>query len=144
MSATAKRGGMQLIAVVMGAESRDTRNSIARTLLDFGFSTYALYSAKERMLERAPVYFGSSDFVELYSAPFSKIINKSDASRVELKYTIPESLEAPIKAGDSVGKIEYYIGDELLGESEIIVKTDISRLGFFDLLLQMMLRIVGG
>ena len=144
MSATAKRGGMQLIAVVMGAESRDTRNSIARTLLDFGFSTYALYSAEERMLERAPVHFGASESIELYSTPFSKIINKSDVSKVELKYTIPESLKAPIKAGDTVGKVEYFVGDELLGESQIIVKADISRLGFFDLLLRMMLRILGG
>lgn len=144
MSATAKRGNMQLIAVVMGAESRDTRNSIARMLLDFGFSNYALYSADERMLERAPVHFGSSDMIELYSTPFSKMINKSDVSKVELKYTIPESLKAPIKAGDSVGKIEYYIGDELLGESEIVVKADISRLGFFDLLLRMIVEIVGG
>lgn len=144
MSATAKRGNMQLIAVVMGAESRDTRNSIARMLLDFGFSNYALYSADERMLERAPVHFGSSDMIELYSTPFSKMINKSDVSKVELKYTIPESLKAPIKAGDCVGKIEYYIGDELLGESEIVVKADISRLGFFDLLLRMLVEIVGG
>ena len=43
ISATAKRDGMQLIAVIMGAPTRDLRNADARALLDFGFATYGLY-----------------------------------------------------------------------------------------------------
>ena len=38
ISATAERGGMQLIAVVMAAPSRDERNEIAKKLLDYGFA----------------------------------------------------------------------------------------------------------
>ncbi len=40
MSATANRNGMHLIAVVMGAETRDARNETAKNLLDFGFANY--------------------------------------------------------------------------------------------------------
>ena len=71
MSATAKRDGMQLIAVVMGAETRDKRNEIARNLLDYGFANYSYYSAPEEMLEEVPVRFGKTDSICIYSAPFS-------------------------------------------------------------------------
>ena len=46
VSASAKRGNMQLIAVIMGAPTRDERNADARALLDYGFSTYALWWIK--------------------------------------------------------------------------------------------------
>ena len=138
MSATAKRDGMQLIAVVMGAESRDTRNSIARSMLDFGFSSYALYRAEERLLEYAPVLFGAVDEVALYSEPFMKIVNKGDISKIELKYTLPESISAPMSAGSAVGKIEYYAKGELLGESKVYINEDIGRLSFLELFARML------
>lgn len=144
MSATAKRGGMQLIAVVMGAESRDTRNSIARSLLDFGFSSYALYNAEERLLEYAPVLFGTVDEVALYSEPFMKIVNKGDISKIELKYTLPESISAPLAAGSAVGKIEYYANGALLGESKIYIDEDIGRLSFIGLFVRMLRQAICG
>ena len=46
VSATAKRNGMHLICVIMGAETRDERNAIATKLLDYGFANYSLYTAQ--------------------------------------------------------------------------------------------------
>jgi repressor LexA len=56
---------MHLIAVVMGAQTRDERNEAARTMLDFGFSNYALLRESEAELEsiRMPTaLIGSGDF----------------------------------------------------------------------------------
>ena len=44
ISATAKRDGMHLIAVIMGAPTRDIRNAEAAKLLDWGFANYSLYT----------------------------------------------------------------------------------------------------
>ena len=44
LSATAERDGMELIAVVMGAESSNVRNTACKQLLDYGFANYALVS----------------------------------------------------------------------------------------------------
>ena len=46
MSATAKRDGMHLIAVIMGAETKDIRNTEATKLLDWGFANYSLYASE--------------------------------------------------------------------------------------------------
>lgn len=144
ITATAKRGNMQLIAVVMGAKTRDERNAIARTLLDFGFANYALYDKNESFIENVDVRKGRIDSTALYSAPFSCVVDKSKQSKIELIYEIPEFIVAPITSGDTVGKIIYKIDGEQIGESEIYIKEKIEKIKFGDLLGRILKRIVCG
>lgn len=144
ITATAKRGNMQLIAVVMGARTRDERNAVARTLLDFGFANYALYEKGECFIENARVLGGINDVIALYSSPFATVIDKTMQSKVELEYEIPENIVAPIAVGECVGKIIYKIGDEQIGESDIYVKEEVKAIKFGDLLGRILKRIVCG
>lgn len=144
LSATAKRDGMQLIAVVMGAETRDARNNAARTLLDFGFANYAVYSDPARFIENAEVTSGVKDSVPLASSGYATVVSRADNGRVELKYAIPESIAAPISEGDTVGKIEYYLNGEKIGETCIVAGADVARIGYFELLLRLLERIAIG
>ena len=144
VTVTAKRGNMQLIAVVMGAKSKEDRNEVARRLLDYGFASFALYEADEAMLENIRVTKGATDSIAIYSAPFSSVISKSDLSRIEKIYHIPESINAPLSVGDQVGKIVYKIGDEEIGESGIYVKDEVLEIKFSDLLIRILKRIVCG
>ena len=129
VSATAKRDGMHLIAVVMGAETRDDRNEAARAMLDYGFSSFALYSEPECELEYADVLGGSQDMVCIYSKEFAKLVNKSDKKHIVKEYNIPECLSAPIKSGEVVGSVVYKLNGEKIGESELFVKDDIAKIG---------------
>lgn len=144
ITATAKRGNMQLIAVVMGAHTRDERNVVARTLLDFGFANFALYEKGEIFIENARVLGGITDEIALYSSPFSAVIDKTMQSKVELEYDIPEKIVAPIAAGECVGKIIYKIGGEQIGESDIYVKDEVKAIKFSELLGRILKRIVCG
>lgn len=144
IAATAKRGNMQLIAVVMGARTRDERNAVARTLLDFGFANYALYEKGEGFIENARVLGGIKDEIALYSSPFSTVIDKTMQSKVELEYEIPERIVAPIAAGECVGRIIYKIGGEQIGTSEIYVKDEVKAIKFSELLGRILKRIVCG
>ena len=117
ISATAKRGNMQLIAVVMGASSSAQRNETARTLLDFGFANYALYEKPEQFVEEARVKCGTKDYLSLYSTPFICVVEKSKISSVELFYNIPEVINAPINKGEVVGSIIYKI--EEIGRAHV-------------------------
>ena len=131
ISATAKRGGMHLIAVIMGAETRDERNNAARALLDYGFAAFALYSDNGGYLEDVPVRYGEIDNASISSQGFYKIINKSDKNKVEKSYSIPETLRAPVRAGDKVGEIVYTIGAEEIGRCDIVADASIDRLNVF-------------
>ena len=133
VSATAKRDGMHLIAVVMGAETRDDRNNAARAMLDFGFSNYSLYSEAECELEYVDVIQGVKDRVALYSRGFAKIVNKADKKRIEKEFSIPEFVVAPLSSGDVVGKVVYKLDGEIIGESDIFIRDDVAKITLSDL-----------
>ncbi len=143
MSATAEREGMQLIAVVMGAPSRDTRNGIARELLDFGFSNYALLNSPRCNLEKIPVLFGNKKAVEIYADEFLKVVNKSDIKRIESFYETPENIEAPMEAGTKIGSVKYMLGDVVVGQSDICLGENAEKISFADIYLKILLSMLG-
>lgn len=143
ISATAKRGDMQLIAVIMGAKTRDVRNENARRLLDYGFAGYAIYSDVEKELEEIPVHGGRVASLVAYSSPFCALVNKADLKRVECYYEIPKSLSAPIGKGDVIGSVRYEIDGKLLGTVDITVKDEAEKITFLDILLRLLASHVG-
>lgn len=144
ISATAKRGNMQLIAVVMGAKSSDERNTIARELLDYGFANYALYEATEEYLEDAKVLGGTSDKIPLYSTPYASVVENDCINQIEVIYDIPETLVAPIEKGNTVGKVIYKLGDEQIGYSDIVAGEDVGRIRYVEILVRMLKRMLTG
>ena len=144
VSATAKRGNMQLVAVIMGARTRDERNAAARALLDFGFANFAIYEKGEEFIENIDITKGVKDSAALYSSPFSCVVDKGSASKIELVYDIPEKISAPVKRGDVVGSVIYKMEGQQIGKSDITVNDDIERIGFGELFLRILKRMVCG
>ena len=142
VSATAKRGNMQLIAVIMGAPTRDARNADARSLLDYGFANYALFSEAEGFLENVPLLSGTKDFVATETTSFNKIVEKSKLAAVERVYEIPEKLDAPIKKGDKIGQINYKLDGENIGYSDILASESVEKIGLFEIFCRIMERIL--
>ena len=144
ISATAKRGNMQLVAVVMGAESRDERNTIARELLDYGFANFGLYECPESYVEDARIVGGTSDKISLYSMQFTSVINKASQNNVELEYEIPEKVAAPIEKGQILGKVVYKIDGEQVGFADIVAGEDVARIKYGEILIRMLKRMIMG
>ena len=144
ISASAKRGNLQLIAVVMGAETRDKRNDAARELLDFGFANYSLLELGGNFLEECDVTFGVADKIPLYSTKFQTVIEKSKINKIESYYEIPEHLVAPIKKGDVVGKIIYKSDGLQIGFSEVYSDGDVKKITFMYLFGEIIERIIKG
>jgi len=57
---------------------------------------------------------------------------------------LPESLTAPIKSGDSVGKVKYTIDGKILCESNIVVKCDLEKLSTKDLFMGIIRTVLTG
>ena len=144
VSATAERDGMHLIAVVMGAETREDRNECARALLDFGFAGYSLYTDPECDLELVPVNSGSRVNVTVKKEPFYTLIQRADYALIEKRYTIPESLDAPFVEGDAVGVVEYYVGDVKIGECNILVAESCEKISLIDVFVSIIDAIISG
>ncbi len=138
ISATAKRGDLHLIAVIMGAPTRDIRNEAAKLLLDYGFANFTIFRSGDEGVQRIKVLGGVSPSLNVGHEPFSALIPKGDLSNIMSKVEIPDSVKAPVKRGDVLGKVTYYSGDEILGGVDITASEDDEKLGFFGLFARML------
>lgn len=118
MSATAKKDGMRLIAVVLGASAGQTRFNEARSMLEYGFAGYQLFSPVaqgDSLGVRLPVRLGGSDAVSVVSGGgVSLLIKKGEQSEFTLDPALPESVTAPIREGDTLGEIRVMRGSEVV------------------------------
>lgn len=131
VSATAERDGMTLIAVIMGAESRDVRNAAASSLLDWGFATYGLYKSPAGMPDPLYVRGGKTQTVRLQYPAFTAVLPKGDVASVEMAVTLPDALTAPIYAGEAVGKVSYTCRGKTVGEVAVLTAEDSERVNFW-------------
>ena len=138
ISATAERDGMQLICVIMGSSTKDARNSLAASLLDWGFANWAVAQFPCADAAVLPVRGGITEACRTTYGAFSALVSKGDAARVTGTVTLPDTLDAPVKCGDIVGQITYSIGDTVLGTVDITAAEDVARIGFGALFLRML------
>jgi D-alanyl-D-alanine carboxypeptidase (penicillin-binding protein 5/6) len=133
VSVTAERDGLSLICVIMGAESRDVRNAQATKLLDWGFANYTAYHADGGSLQDIRVTGGVKNHCSVGYDTFSFVLPKGDATRVEQKITLDEQAAAPLSNGDEVGRVEYLLNGQVLGQIPITVREDIEKIDFWGL-----------
>ena len=128
LSATARKDGMDLIAVVMGAEEGKIRFSEAITLLSYGYSVSHIYEDQnEDILPSVPIKGAIVDETEVtYQAPFRYLDTTGQSlDGVEKIISLPEQVQAPVKAGDVAGEAIYLLAGNKLGSVPIIFKEDV-------------------
>lgn len=112
LAATAKRGEMRLISVVIGEDSSEHRFKDVRTMLDYAFANYSLRTVVDENVplnERAAVSGGKERSVAVRPERSAHIFcaRGSDAD-VRLDVKLKGSIKAPVKEGDRVGEIIVY------------------------------------
>ena len=131
ISASAKRDNLHLIAVIMGAETSNERNLCATKLLDFGFANYKAYEDEGREIGKIKVNKGIKQEVAVEYLDYTALENAENYNKIEKEIILNESVDAPVKKGDVVGKIIYKIDGVVLGENDIIVKENVEEITFF-------------
>lgn len=136
MSASAVRGDMRLIAVVLASKSSSARFSDAQALLDYGFANYRTYTAAQkgaRVKGAMPVTGGERDSLALeLGEDLTLLIAKGEEQAVELVPRLPQWVPAPIYKGQQVGTLEVQLGGRLLGQVPVVASEAVARNGFLD------------
>ena len=116
ISATAEKDGMELIAVVLGGSTSDKRFSDAKVLLNYGFASYSLVTVTpESPLPAVPVTLGTQKTVQSVLSPDNALLlEKNRAGGLTQSLTLPESVEAPIEAGEPLGTLDIFSSDGTL------------------------------
>ncbi len=132
--ASAERDGMRLISVVMGADNDAHRVQESQMLLSYGFrffETKRLYET-DAPLESAEVWYGQADAVELgVAAPVTITFPRGHYDQVAVEMTLPEVIEAPIRAGDALGELRVSVNEETLHSGPLIALSDVAEAGIF-------------
>ena len=142
ISATAKRENMHLIAVIMGSETRDKRNEAAKKLLDWGFANYKLQKYEGGKDEKIKVTGGVKNEISA-RYPGSSFLLKKDAGEITVEKEIPQSIPAPVKKGDKIGKVIYKSGEETVGTADITALETAEKIGFYGVLIKILSEIAG-
>ena len=138
ITVTAKRGDMELICVVMNAPGITERNNDARALLDYGFYSFGSYCADLNDLDIIKVNCGKEEYIRPVAENARIILPKADISRVRTVYDIKDSVDAPIKKGDSLGRIEFYVDEKKVYETEIYSDSDVNKITVLDIFISIL------
>lgn len=138
VSVTAERGDTGLIAVIMGAPSRDVRNECAKMLLDYGFSNYEGYTSPDIELPSLYVKGGVSDLCPLAVGSFSAVLQKGQGARVKYEAVLPEELIAPVTKGDKVGEVIFSLDGAEIGRCDIVAAETVEKISFSEVLWRVM------
>lgn len=135
LSATAFKDEVQLIAVVMAAPDYKVRFEDCKNLLNYGFAKVHFYEdEKKEKVAMVPVRGGvDRETMVEYKENFVYLdMEGNDLSQITKKEEIPEFVTAPLKKGDSVGRVKYYLGEKQIGQVDLVVCQEVEEAGFGD------------
>jgi len=134
LSGTAERDGLSLIAVVMGAKSKQARNSEVAKMLNYGFANFTIIKGQPAgtVVGTVEVAKGNPDTVEgVIKKEVQLLVNKKLANeKIEFKLELPESIQAPVTKGMKIGEIVYIFKGKEIARSDIVAATDVKKAGF--------------
>lgn len=142
ISATAEKDDMELIAVIMAADDSKIRNKDAVSLLNYGFGKCNIYKEEEiPEINGIEVKRGEEQQIKVVQKnPFSYVdISGADLSAVERKVDV-EELTAPIKKGDKVGVVRYFLNGQEIGTVDVIAAESMKELSYMGALQDLMER----
>ena len=147
LTATAKKNNMRLITVVMGEPNSTTRSSETATMLDYGFNTYKLDTilSSKKILSKSKINLGEKETVNVVAKEDITILNKNTDSKRNVTYKLKlDTIKAPVKIGDKVGKIEVIENDQIIMEIIATVDANIKKANIFTIYLRDLKDIISG
>lgn len=133
MAASATRGDMSLVAVVLGCNSGKGRFSDAAALLDYGFANFSVTQLKapEDLPKTIKVENGMQGNIGIgCDVNASIVLDKNSSSKIVSKIDLPESIEAPVVSGQKLGTVTYSLDGNAVKSFEITALQDAEKISF--------------
>lgn len=148
LTATAKRSGMRVIAVVMGASKSEIRNKEVTRLIDYAYEQYELVPKLESGLVVSSGYhmLAKERNFDIVTSEQLTILKKKTDGEGETNYTVEvdEKLSLPIQPGDEVGTLTYYYNGEEYKKIPLTVTDPVEKNSFIGLYTYIISKIIFG
>ena len=139
LSSSAERDGMELIAVVMGSETSQTRFAACKSMLDYGFANFAVYTPAVQENMSVPVTLGKAGTVRAVPAEASALlVEKAQLSSVRSDFVLEERVDAPVSKGQRLGTLTVKAGEQVLAQIPLVAEEGIERKGWGDIFVDLL------
>ena len=135
LGASAKRGNMRLISVVVGAENSKTRFNESALLFNYGFGNFQSEKLvdSEVAIAQVPVLKGKQQMTNVFAKEnFAAVVKKGDKMGYETQVKLPAAIKAPQKKGDVVGEVVVTQNGNVVKTIPITIKDDLKQLSWFE------------
>lgn len=128
VSTVAEKDGVELIAVVMAAPDYKARFVQSNSLINYGFSNCKVYKDNKKYQNKVNICSGEKDKVKVQNDTFSYVDTKGGKiDGIESKVALKDNINAPVRKGDIVGKIEYIMDKKKIGEVKIMAEETVDK-----------------
>ena len=148
LTATAKKGNVRYITVVMGEPSSDIRSSETANMLNYAFNSFKLNTILDKSQELGTIYIDKSKQKTakiIVKNPVTELISKEkDIPNYTYNLKV-EKITAPIKAGTKVGTVEILDNEGLIvREEDVTISYDIEKCNLWETFLENLMTIIKG
>jgi D-alanyl-D-alanine carboxypeptidase (penicillin-binding protein 5/6) len=142
LTATAKKNGMRVIAVVFGASTPKARNAQITKMLDYAFNQYKTHPVYKRneVITHVHVNKGQKRTVALVTSEPISVLTKKGQSIEQMKkiVKVKDNVKAPIKKGDELGVLILKENGKEVLRSPIVAKENVAEASWWDLFKRML------
>ena len=148
LTATAKKGNVRYITVVMGEPSSDIRSSETTNMLNYAFNSFKLNTILDKNQELGTIYIDKSKQKTakiVVKNPVTELISKEkDIPNYTYNLKV-EKITVPIKAGTKVGTVEILDNEGLIvREEDVTISYDIEKCNLWETFLENLMTIIKG
>ena len=142
LSAAAERDGMELVAVVMGCDTSQNRFAACKSMLDYGFANFALYTPVLQEGASVPVTLGRRSSIGAVPADQTALlVQKAQLSSITSDVVLEESVTAPVSKGQRLGMLTIKAGEQVLSQVPLVAEQGVERKDFWDLFIDILRRV---
>lgn len=133
LCATARRDGMQLIAVVLGAKTSEQRFSAATALLDSGFADYRLVtlSADPKKITQIIVKNGVQKNLNPAVPAKQQLLCAKGSGGPTYEYKLKKTVDAPVRKNTRVGTVKVKLDGKTVAELPVYAGVNIDKTAFW-------------
>ena len=139
---TAEKRGMKIAVVVLGCDSRDNLEDIAKNLIDSCYDCFSVYipEVDDEMTKDLPVEGGEKRTVPVTFGEMTPVLIKKGSSKdFDVEMTCEEVLKAPIKKGKCCGKLVVRDGEDTVFQADLLTNESVKEISFAFCLRKMLL-----
>lgn len=141
LSATARRDGMDLIAVVMGCATTQERFAACKGMLDYGFANFAVVSPALEETPAVPVVLGKEERVSAALGEYEPLlIEKAQKGSITTQIELEKEIAAPVSRGQRLGTFTIKSGEQVLAQIPLVADKAVKEKTFGDLFLEILRR----